>query len=272
MRFSLNEVEQAGEPALPKAAMPRPAQAGSGSPIADALGELRWGMSRADVLRLLKNRAQAEFLARVKRERDIVRQDALYQEAKQSFERVRSSYIAFNGPKNGWDVSPIADEFRRGNDEGMLVMEDASARNLYFFMHGRLWKWYRELKVAQGAEDGSFGALAVSVRDQFDGVRAERTQRGEGDYALPGVSWSDATTRVTLIRRGPDACLIFEDRAVLDQLATLRSNALGRQQAPSTALDAVLLSDSQKKGWMNDDPRVTGDGRAPHAPTKNHLQ
>jgi hypothetical protein len=269
MEFSLNEVEHGSEPVLPKAALPKPATASSGSPLADALGELRWGMNRSEVLRLIKNRMQAEFQARVKLERDIVRQDAMYQEAKQRFDQIKNSYITFDATKNGWDVSPIADEFRRGNDEGMLVMEDASARSFYFFMHGKLWKWYRELKADK---EGGYAAVTSMIREQFSELHADKTQRGEGEAAIPGVSWSDANTRVTLIRRGADVCLIFEDRATLDQLSVLRRNAFGRQQARNGALDAVLMNDVQKKAWVADDPRVTGEGRAPQAPTRNHLQ
>ena len=268
MEFSLNEVEQPH--GVPKAAEPRAAKSESGSPIEDALGELRWGMSKDDVLRVLKKRLQAEFQAEVKHERDIVRQDALYQEAKQRYERIKNGFVTFDGGKNGWDVSPIADEFRRGNGESMLVMEDASARNFYFFMHGKLWKWYRELK-ADGAE-GGFDALRSMVREQFGSMHAEKTQRGEGEQAIPGVSWADASTRATLIRRGPDACMIFEERATLEQLATLRRTALSREPRRNASLDAVLMNDTQKQGWVKDDPRVTAVSNAPAQPTRTKLQ
>jgi hypothetical protein len=268
LEFSLAEVEAAtartpGEaasaPAEAEAMPPEPPSAS----ISGALGELRWGMNKADVLKLLKSRVQREFEERIKVERDIVRQDALYQDAKARFQRIREGFVTFDAHKNGWDTAPIADEFRRGTDESMLVVDDRAARDYYFFIRGQLWKWYRELKPEANA--GDYDQVAELTRERFGAGRARRVQHGEGGASYEASSWTDASTRMTLIHRDSDTCLVFEASAVLEQLAELRKGALSGQQQSNHALDAVLLSDSQREAWRRGDPRVTDSGQRTHA-------
>lgn len=258
--FSLDEVE-------PHAAAAAAAPASKVSNVAGALGDLRWGMSKDEVLKLLKRRIQNEFQAQVKQERDAVRQDALYQESIERFRRVTQGYVVFDTRKNGWDVSPVADEFRRGTDESMLMVDDPAARDLYFFIRGRLWKWYRELKPGRALGNDFDQAIEV-FRAQLGPAEAKKQTRSEGGEAFPGLSWSDPNTRVTLIRRGPDTCIIFEDKATLLELAHLRANAVPRgDKNANSVLDTVVLSDSQKEAWKRDDPRVTRNNEGARAPT-----
>lgn len=110
MTFTLEEVADAAEDEAH-------AQAASQRTIAQMLGALRWGMSKDQLLGALKARIRADYEQRIRVERDVVRQDALYQEANERFRRLKRAQIAFNGRKTGWDVSPIADEFRHGSNE-----------------------------------------------------------------------------------------------------------------------------------------------------------
>lgn len=263
LEFSLDEVEQTAAPSRPAADPPQ------ASSVSQALGELRWNMGKADLLKILKARIQAEFQARVKSERDIVRQDALYQEAKDRYLRVTDAFVTFDARKNGWDVSPLADEFRRGTDESMLVIDDRSARDYYFFIRGKLWKWYRELKAE--ANGGDYEQVAEVLRTQFGASPARQAGRTEGGAAEAGLSWSDPSTRVTLIQRGAEICLIFEARATLEQLTVLRKDAVSHERRSNAALDAVLLSDTQREAWKRDDPRGPGVPD-PRSATKNRLQ
>jgi hypothetical protein len=264
LEFSLAEVQAAtpAETAATPVETPTPVEANAAPTlqasvsIYNALGELRWGMTKADVLKVLKSRVEGEFEARIKVERDIVRQDALYQEAKARYERIRNGFVAFDARKNGWDTSPIAGEFRRGTGESMLVVEDRASRDYYFFIRGQLWKWYRELKPE--ANTGDYDQVAELTREQFGAGRPEQAQRSEDGTRYEALSWNDASTRMTLIHRDSDTCLVFEAGAVLDRLAELRKDAVSDQAQSNHALDAVLLSDAQREAWRNGDPRVTG--------------
>ena len=85
--------------------------------IEASLDGLQWGMTKTALLALLKQRIRADFEKQIKAERDIVRQDALYQEAQQRYLSIRSGFITFDGRKTGWDVSPLVDEFRHCSGE-----------------------------------------------------------------------------------------------------------------------------------------------------------
>jgi hypothetical protein len=109
------------------------------------------------------------------------------------------------------------------------------------------------------------------LRAQFGTAPTRQARRFEGDSADGGLSWSDPSTRVSLIQRGADTCIIFEARATLEQLAVLRKDAISRERRSNTALDAVLLSDTQREAWKRDDPRGAGPPQ-PRASMKNRLQ
>jgi hypothetical protein len=234
LEFTLDEVDSASAPAKSK-----PAPVDTKQAIQQALGELRWGMSKADLLKLIKAQIRSEFEQRIKVERDIMRQDALYQEAQDQYRRISENFVAFDGPKTGWDVSPIGSEFTHGNRETMLVITGKSSRDFYFFIQGRLWKWYRELETSD-ADD------AVSTLEQRFGAGArQQERRDDSKVAYVGKTWSDGSTRVTAMRRGGEACLIFEDLHTIEQLAVLRHHVepkVAEKNRAAAAIDSILLS------------------------------
>jgi hypothetical protein len=248
MLFSIDEVKDGSGKAADKASSGH----ARSDAIAKSLDGLSWGMSKEALLALLKHRIRLEFEQRVKRERDIVRQDALYQEAKESYQRILTGFVAFDGKKTGWDVSPMADEFRHGSGESLLVVEGAQAREHYFFFNGRLWKWYRELKpnAFEGAA-ADYDKLSAKLRSEFGAAQPQRDRHREGGDAYTGLTFKDEHTRATLLQRGGESCLVFEDLATLDQLATLRQRALPRGPKQNNALDKVLMTAAEREAWRD---------------------
>lgn len=214
--------------------------------IAEALGDVHWGMSKADLHKLLKAQIRAEFDQRIKRERDVMRQDALYQEAQERYRRIVQDFVAFDGQKSGWDVSPVAAEFSHGNAEAMLVVVNKGSRDLYFFMQGKLWKWYREL--APEALDAADPEQAFEVLKERFGRGKPQTERvSEAKAPYVGMTWSDGATRVTALRRGGETCLVLEDTQTVAQLAALRRHAqsVGDKARAAQAIDSVLLTGAE---------------------------
>ena len=238
--FTLDEVEAADEKPA------KPAVVDTSAAVAEALGDLRWGISKDELLKLLKKRMRADLDRRIKAERDVVRQDALFRAAQEQARRLSEDYVSFDGRKTGWDVSPIAGEFAHGNGEAMLVVAHGNTRNtrdLYFFVRGKLWKWYRELQN-QDSDD----ALAA-YRARFGRGSPQRERMSELKTPYDGVTWTDAETRLTLIRRGTDLCLIFEDKAAVEQLAVTRRRSAPKATKTHAALDveSILMTDSELK-------------------------
>lgn len=243
LEFTLEEVDEAEAPKKKSAAPlsdPKPA-------IREALGQVQWGMSKSDLLKLMKAQIRAEFEQRIKLERDIMRQDALYQAAQEQYRRISENFVAFDGQKSGWDVSPVGKEFTHGNREMMLVVTRKDSRDLYFFIQGKLWKWYRELSPEAVEAGDAEEALAV-LSDPFGKGKPQSERRNESDVAYPGQTWTDGATRATVLRRGAEVCLILEDARTLDQLAVLRHNAQPKSAKESAAsvIDSVLLSGAKQ--------------------------
>jgi len=234
MEFSLDEA--AGD--APRAG--RVEAADANAQVARALGEMRWGMSSKELLAMFKARLRAQYDRESRLERDILRQDELYQKAKARYEQIKDGLVRFDEKKNGWDVSPIGTEFRRGSHESMLVVRSAESHDYYFFINDRLWKWYRELEPSSVGGAG-FDGVAEMMRGQLGAVAQQQLSRGEGGPSLPGLAWDTTTTRVTLIRRGTAACLIFESQRTLAELPTLRENAIARATTKHSLVDEVLL-------------------------------
>jgi hypothetical protein len=249
--FSLDEVEAANGPKdKPEKGKPEKgkAKAAKTAPIAEALGELRWGMSKGELLGVLKKRIRTDYTARIKAQPDIVLQDALYSEANETFRRLKDGYVEFDGRKTGWDASAIAEEFTHGSNESMLVVDDPSARDLYFFFHGRLWKWYRELKPAAFG-GANFDGIAELLQDQFGKARERAEPRSEHGAAYRMLTWSDAKTRVSALWRGAETCLVFEDNETLERLAMLREHAQPRGGKRGAVLQGVIMTTAQREAW-----------------------
>jgi hypothetical protein len=241
--FTLDEVDAASKPARGKQKPAAAPSVDSKRAIAESLGEIRWGMSKADLLKVLKARIRADFEQRIKVERDIMRQDQLYQAAQDQARRLSENFIEFEVGKSGWDVSPIGPEFTRGNREAMLIVTTKTSRELYFFIQGKLWKWYRELTPAALNAGDLEEAMGVLVR-RFGPGKPQKERQNDSQVAYPGTTWSDGSTRVTAMLRGSDTCLIFEDAHMLEQLSVLRHHV--DPKAPknrvASTIDAILLT------------------------------
>ena len=237
LSFTLDEVE--GVQQKPVAAP----VVDTSAAIAQALGEVRWGMSKDELLKLLKKRIRDDLDQRIKRERDVVRQDALFNAAQEQARRLAENYVSFDGHKTGWDVSPVAGEFAQGNSEAMLVVANGRTRDMYFFVRGKLWKWYQEL-----TDQDSDNALSA-YRKRFGRGNPQRERVSETKDVYEGVTWADASTRLTVIRRGSDLCLIFEDSLMVEQvtMSRRRSTPKAGNARAALAIESILLNDAELK-------------------------
>jgi hypothetical protein len=227
------------------------------------LGELRWGMSHAQVLALLKARVRADYESHIRRERDVVRQDALYQEMKARYQRIKDSVMEFDGRKTGWDVSPVAGEFRHGSRESLLYVDGEETRDLYFFIGGRLWKWYRELKP-DPREGSRYPQTSELLKEQFGRAKPQEERRNDEGESFAGLVWQDPLTRLSVVQRGADTCLVFEARATIEQLAALRQHALPRGPKQNPVLDQVFMTAAEREAWREQqdrEPRASSRAR-----------
>lgn len=260
--FTLDEVEMAEV----ELADDRPRRGAAGKlpatrsdAIHAELGELRWGMSKQEVLGVLKERIRLEYEPRIRKSLDAVKQDALIQRANEAYRRIKRNFVSFDGRVTGWDVSPVAPEFRHGTREAMLVVGGEGSRDFYFFINNRLWKLYREL------DTDTFGGMDYET---VMGTFQRRFGRGEGGYgeraegAPPQrwIEWNVDGTKATALERGAQYCLIFEDTRTLQQMALLRKNALPRGKKHKSTIDAILMDDGERAALHEEVDRRLSSG------------
>ncbi len=225
------------------------AEAG-GSPIANEMGDLRWGMSERDVVAFAKRKVAEDFAAEIKKANGA-KQAKLKDEAKRAASEIEKSRVDFEGGKSRWDSSPVAGEFNYDDDESMIVAKGPNgATNYYFFRGGDLWKWVKSVDAS--AVNGGYKKFSSSVEDKFGKGRAKK---GVANPAQGETQWTEYLDRNSRMRatdnskRGAYA-LIFEDMSVVRELAALRPKtptrlAGGDEEEEVAAKPAKAAPDSE---------------------------
>lgn len=236
-----------------------PQAAPQSAAIAESLGELRWGMEPQQVHAHFRTQIEERYRPLIAKAPGAIEEDRIRREMADEIRQLRESYVRFEGTRTGWDLSFLRGEFTHGNRESMLVYRDGNSQNFYFFMRGRLWKWYKafDASVFHGQ---TFEQFAGAVQGRF-GPAADRTGRlVEGGPEQRWLEWQDATTRLRAIdqtRFYGFYCLVFEDKGTLDRLAELRTNTQDPGgQGDHALVDAVLMPEG------GDAPATGDDGNA----------
>jgi len=249
--------------------------------IADSLGELRWGMEPREVHQHFRTQIEERYRQRIAKAPGAIEEDRYRREMGDEIRQLRESYVRFQGARTGWDLSFLRGEFTHGNRESMLVYRDGNSQNFYFFMRGRLWKWFKafDASVFHGQ---SFEQFAGAVQGRF-GEAADRSGRlVEGGPRQHWLEWQDSNTRLRAIdqtRFYGFYCLVFEDKNTLGRLAELRSNTVQTGGNGDHALvESILLPEDGSSGSTGEGnadiaDRITGNIRrrqqAPEGATKN---
>ena len=233
--------------------------------IAPALGEIQWGWSRRELLEHFTKKIRNDFQPRIHKARDAMTEDQLRHQRDQQIRRIRSSYVEFNGQTTGHDSGFLRDEFTHRNRESMLRVRSENADNYYFFIRGRLWKWYRafDASVFQGAD---FDQFAASLQGRFGQGRVRSGALIEGAQERQWIEWQDDSTRARAVDNNTFYgfyCLIFEEKDTLHRLEELRTNG-GRNRDQGHALvDSVISDGEETDSDTNADiaDRITGNIR-----------
>lgn len=214
------------------------AQAGD-DPVVGMLGDLQWNMSKAELFERMADRIEQQYKPRIAEADGIIEEDHLYQQMRGEIRRLRDNFFAFEGDVTGWDVSFVGPEFRHGSSEAMLVVQDDTARNFYFLIKNRFWKWYRSFEPGTFG-NRSFDEIAVALEGRFGPGHWREREPGSNVPDPRWVEWDFGHTRVRAVQRGQSFALVLESKRVLQQLATLRRNALPRRKTDHSVVDSVL--------------------------------
>ncbi|MCC7536832.1 MAG: hypothetical protein IT379_11490 [Deltaproteobacteria bacterium] len=228
--------------------------------IAKVLGELRWGMNKQQVTEHFLKKTRERFRPELAKARGAVEEDRTRRRMDAELAKVRRGYTEFReGVTTGWEASFLRDEFTAGNEEGMLAVTDENSQNFYFFIQGRLWKWYKafDARVFAGM---NFDQFAQTVQGRFGEGRRQTGELVAGRGRTSWLEWQDDTSRLRAIdqtRFYGFYCLVFEERATLARLEQLRPNRPTRRTGPSV-VDMVTQDDGARTSDEDIADRITG--------------
>jgi len=223
------------------------AAAPNSAQIAESLGDVHWGMSKDELMQKLIDKVKEMYRPLLGKTKDAVKEDQLRQKAREEMEAIRKGYYEFNGRSSNWDVSFLKGEYTQGNDEAMLAAKDQNSQNYYFFIGGKLWKWYKAFDASVFPVD-NFAAFAGAVQRKFGPAKEAQGELRPGEPARHWLEWQDKTSRLKAIDQTDFYgfySLVFEEKATTDNLARLRSHTdSGGGEKHHAMVDSVTSGDT----------------------------
>jgi hypothetical protein len=238
-----------------KAAAPQ--EAPQSAAIETAMGDLDWGMSRDQVMQKFVDGIKEKYRPLIAKATGAIEEDKYRAKARDELGRIKSSLVEFNGRKTGWDVSFLKEEFTHNNNESMFVVTDENSQNYYFFINGKLWKWYKAFS-ADAFQGKSFDKFADAVQGRYG-----KAQVREGQGKQRWLEWQDTGTNLRAVDNNQFYgfyCLVFEHKDTLRRLADLRTVKPSERGSSNALVEAATTDDSTPDSDSNQDiiDRITG--------------
>lgn len=222
------------------------AEAPASAEIAKSLADVKWGMSKGDVEKVFIEKIKLKYKPLIAKTKDAVEEDRLRQVAKQELARIREGYVEFNGQSTGWDVSFLKGEFTQKNDESMLVVRDENSQNFYFFIGGKLWKWYKAFDASVFPAN-NFASFAGAVQRRFGEAKEAKGELRKGAGERQWLEWQDKESRLRAVDETDFYgfyCLVFESKDTLGNLAKLRTASDDDGDKKHALVEAVTTDDT----------------------------
>jgi len=192
------------------------------SPIATAMGDLRWGLSEHEVSAYAQRKLAAQYNEQIAKVKDPSKQAKLKADLKRAQGEVDRSLTNFEGGRSRWDQSPVAGEFNYDNNESMLVAKGEGIGSYYFFVGGRLWKLVEITDKA--AAGGDFKKFSQAIEDKFGKGRPKKGELTPGQGSTQWIEYLDRNSRMRAAddngKRG-GFTMVYEEMATVRELASL---------------------------------------------------
>ena len=228
----------------PKKVVP-PVTAEGKKKLAELYAGFKFGMSKDEVVAVLKKQLDQKYEEKIKATTDVRAQDNLRAEKRGEVARISQSYTAFEGKRSGWDVSIIEEEFAHNTGEAMLERWENSGgknqRRFFFFHEGKLWKMFVSLDVSILPEDKkSFETFEKVMQGQY----------GAGDVEAGLITWRTDEFHVRAVDklRTYDAlALVIEDPRVKTSLVAIREAKAPPKKETSAVIKSVIETDKSDR-------------------------
>lgn len=207
--------------------------------LKELMGAFRFGMSRDDVIEVVKTQISERYAERISNTNDVYRQDELRRKRDKEIQRMRDSLVEFDGKRSGWDVSIIDDQFQHSTEESMLIywenFQGRNQRRFFFFFEGSLYKMFIALDTS-----------SMKLRDDqknFDFFQALMTARfGRGQATDQGMVWQGRSFRLDALNKlnfYSSFCMVISDPRRTNQVMALRKERKKAPKPRNAIIDSV---------------------------------
>jgi len=170
------------------------ARAADARAVGELAGKFKWGMSPEDAIKLITEGVHAKYADMIKKEPDIYKQDQLRKDEGEEVQKVKDSYVKFDGITPGtkeWGTSIIQSEFAPRNDESMMTLWEKDQRRFLFFWHDKLYKQFIAFNAEHPVFAGkSFDDFAKLIQNRYGPAEMKFTQmKTKQDMKLDHLEW-----------------------------------------------------------------------------------
>jgi hypothetical protein len=228
--------------------------------LADLAGKFKWGMTPDDIAKIITDQISARYQEQITKEQDVYQQDQLRKEMREEIDKVKSSYIKFDGQRSGWDVSIVDKEFAHHDDESMMIFWEKDQRRFLFFFHDHLYKQFIAFnsELFQGK---TFDDFAKLIEKRFGAAEMKFANlRTKDEQTLDHLEWApsgdDELWAIDQSQFYGNFCLVLKQRSVVAQLSKNRDRST---KTGNALIDSVTTPD-KVQGDPNSDivDQITG--------------
>ncbi len=213
----------------PKAAAAKAAPLASAEEINKMKGDFKWGMTLEEVTAKVAERIEAGYAERLQRTaNDPTGQDRVRKEMRADVQSIGKNFVKFEGPKSGYDVSIIDQEFTQKTSESLLVAKEPNSTRYFFFAYEKLYKMFVafDKDMLNGKSFPEFGGLMQArfgkAREVFVEQKTKAGVKKKLDYYTWGSKTGDVLRLVDRSEFYDVYCLVLSDGQVDKLLADAR--------------------------------------------------
>jgi hypothetical protein len=224
---------------------------------------LAFGMTKDQVVLVLKRRAADRYDAQLRSTMDIRDRDRLTREKDAALAAAGTDVVAFDGAHTGWDSSVIRGEFAHGLAEEMIHVKEGEVQLYLFFWKGTYYKLIR----TPGARD--VADVAAELKAAYGAPATTVWHDAKAKKGVTGATWKAGTLTV----RVDDQAALFQCAPVRWALASVDASVQA-EWAKDRHADGLnpLIREAQKASADEVDPVDAMIGapppKAPPAPKK----
>jgi hypothetical protein len=216
--------------------------------LADLAGKFKWGMTPDEVTKLITDQLTAKYQDQITKEQDVYQQDSLRKSMNEEIEKVKTSYIKFDGQKSGWDVSIVDKEFAHHDGESMMVFWEKDQRRFLFFHNEHLYKQFIAFNAEHPVFQGkTFDDFAKLIEKRFGPAEMKFTSlRTKDEQTLDHLEWApsgdDELWAIDQSQFYGNFCLVLKQRSTSSQLASKHGDRSGKGGG-NALIDSVTTPD-----------------------------